>query len=143
MNKLFYKLMLLVAVLSAGLPVCAASFTTGGLSYNIISASGRTVEVTKNTYYQGDIVIPPSVSYGGKSYKVVAIGDMAFNDNKDVTSLVIPSSVDTIKYCAFGGCSGIKTITIKSISTNRCHFIRDSYARQAVTAIKSMIINPR
>ena len=113
MNKLFYKLMLLVAVLSAGLPVCAASFTTGGISYNIISASGRTVEVTKNTYYQGDIVIPPSVSYGGKSYKVVAIGDMAFNDNKDVTSLVIPSSVDTIKYCAFSGCSGIKTITIE------------------------------
>lgn len=84
--------------------------------------------------YTGDVVIPETVTYEGKTYRVTAIGNHAFRDCSEVTSITIPESVDsigayafrytnltaitipesvtTISGAAFQGCTGLTSIDI-------------------------------
>lgn len=62
--------------------------------------------------YKGDIVIPESIDYDGKSYKVNTIGEGAFYYCSDIQSISIPRSVEKIEDYAFAGCEGIKAISI-------------------------------
>ena len=54
--------------------------------------------------YSGDVVIPETVEYKGRTFKVVAIGDATFYRCADLNSVTIPSSITIIKD-AFEGCS--------------------------------------
>ena len=54
--------------------------------------------------YKGSVVIPESVIYDGETYPVTFIGDLAFCDCSDLTSVTIPESVTTIASGAFSGC---------------------------------------
>lgn len=73
---------------------------TGGLWFNI---------------YEGDIVIPSQTPDG---YTVVAIGDEAFarlttdENERSITSVVIPNTVKTIGNRAFGSCYRLTSVTI-------------------------------
>ncbi len=83
--------------------ICAEVFIpTEGLSYELSNGSYYTV-TGRGTSTATDIVIP-SV-YEGKP--VSAIGDSAFYDCADLTSVVIPDSVHTVENYAFYGCSGV------------------------------------
>ena len=62
--------------------------------------------------YSGDIVIPQTVYYNGKSYPVTSIGGSAFYGCSGLTSITIPNSVPSIGAYAFYGCSGLTSITI-------------------------------
>ena len=55
-----------------------------------------------------DIVIPSTY----KNESVLAIGDRAFVDCKQITSVVIPSGVSVIGRSSFTGCSNMKSITL-------------------------------
>ena len=49
------------------------AFEVDGLLFNITSETNQTVEVTNKDFngnYQGEIVIPESIVYNGKTYKV-------------------------------------------------------------------------
>ena len=63
----------------------------------------------------GDIVIPPSVSYEGRTYAVTSIDYNAFY-NKDVTSVIIPEGVTYIGYSAFNSDTLI-SVTLPSTLT--------------------------
>ena len=73
-----------------------------GVYYNF---NGDEAEVTFNDKkkYIGDIIIPESVNYNGKTYKVTIIGRQAFS-HCNISSCYIPSSVKIIKGEAFQGC---------------------------------------
>ena len=62
---------------------------------------------------QGEIVIPKSLPdrYGGY-YPVTGIGAYAFDQCRDITSVIIPDSVTSIGDYAFYGCDGLQSITI-------------------------------
>ncbi len=60
----------------------------------------------------GDLVIPDSVVYEGKTYAVGHIYSYAFIDCSGLTSVTIPNTVKTIGYFAFENCSGITSLTI-------------------------------
>ena len=72
--------------------------------YNIPSSSDLTVAVTYqgtscsvySNEYTGDVTIPESVSYGGKTYSVTSIGDWAFYGCSGLTSVTIPNCVTYI-----------------------------------------------
>ena len=72
-----------------------------GIYYNLIT-KGNIAEVTSNpNKYTGSIVIPESVTYGGKDYGVTSIGSNAFNECRGLTSVTIPHSVTSIGNYAF------------------------------------------
>ena len=88
-----------------------------GVSYVVTSKDGKNPTVT----YSGNqdkkaktITVPSTVTIDGVTYKVTAIADNAFKNNKKVTKVVIPSNIITIGKNAFNGCSKLKTIQIKS-----------------------------
>lgn len=76
------------------------------------SISNRSVEVawTPESYY-GNITIPSTVTYNGKKYKVTGIGDKAFLNATNVTSLTLPNSITYIGKSGIYN-TGITTITL-------------------------------
>ena len=71
----------------------------------------------KNSY-TGNISIPESFTYQGKTYRVVGINEDAFNGCAGLTSIIIPNSVTSIGESVFYGCSGLTSITIPNSVTS-------------------------
>ena len=68
--------------------------------------------------YQGNVVIPASVSYAEKNYPVTSIGGSAFAYCSGLTSVTIPNSVTSIGSWAFFGCDGLTSVTIGNSVTS-------------------------
>ena len=71
-----------------------------------------------NSEYSGNVIIPPSIVYNGNFYSVTSIGEGAFCDCCNLTSVTIPNSVTSIGNSAFQGCSGLTSISIPSSVTS-------------------------
>ena len=81
-----------------------------GIHYTL---NGSYAEVqSKKEKYRGEVIIPASVSYSGKTYSVTSIGDAAFYDCENLNSVVIPTSVRKIGNNAFYGCK-LRNVLIK------------------------------
>ncbi|MGM9747082.1 MAG: leucine-rich repeat protein [Paludibacteraceae bacterium] len=102
-----------------------AADCSGGIYYNFDDAN-LTAQVTyRGSYanaftneYTGDVVIPTTVTYDGKTYSVTSIGEGAFWDCTGLTSVTIPNSVTSIGYSAFYDCSGLTSVTIPNSVTS-------------------------
>lgn len=128
------------ALMALAMPAVALASETsvGGIYYNFDSAS-QTAEVTfkgKTRYtagtYQGDIVIPQTVSYEGATYRVTSIGDHAFASSPRLKKVVVSNSVETIGYNAFVGCTGLESVVFAEPSRVR------QIARQAFLACRKL-----
>lgn len=62
--------------------------------------------------YSGEIVIPSTVEYNSNTYKVTAIGFMAFCNCSSLTSVFIPNSITTIGQESFACCTNLLSISI-------------------------------
>ena len=105
----------------------AHQFEVDNIYYNIIDENS--VEVTYYSeahtmgdykelqLYSGKVVIPPTVTYEGRTYKVTTIGYKAFALCL-ITSVSIPSSVTSIEGNAFYQCYKLKNIVIPSSVTS-------------------------
>ena len=118
------KILLSLFALCAASSLWAYDFQSGLLYYNKL-AGDSTVEVTYQIYDENysDLTattIPETVTYNGKTYTVVAIGNWAFADrpqyfsaneiNNTLKLINIPKTVKTIGSYAFYGCVALKTI---------------------------------
>lgn len=102
-------------------------FDVDGIYYKILE-NGNEVSVTYKTYYYsshtanyesdytGDVVIPATVTFNGKTFQVTEIGDHAFYQRRSVTSITIPSSVTAIRWDAFSFCTGLTRVNITDIA---------------------------
>jgi hypothetical protein len=72
------------------------------------AVSGNTAYVTSSPNASGAIVI--NSAYEGKT--VTSIGDYAFSDCTNLTSVMIPDSVISIGQQAFGNCTALTSVTI-------------------------------
>ena len=74
--------------------------------YYSFSGNRATVTYRDEWYdsYKGDLIIPESVSYNGKTYSVTSIGDLAISNCTSLNSITIPNSVTTIEKRAFYHC---------------------------------------
>ncbi|MGN0186933.1 MAG: leucine-rich repeat protein [Paludibacteraceae bacterium] len=68
--------------------------------------------------YIGDLVIPESVTYNGKTYTVTKIGYQALRGCRDLTSITIPNSITSIDGQAFYDCSSLTSVTIPNSVTS-------------------------
>jgi len=77
-------------------------FKYNNLHYKILSE--KTVEVTGEvrSVCKGRVEIPNIVKHNDKTYKVVGIGVAAFNNQKKLTEVVIPKTIQYIEKQAFG-----------------------------------------
>ena len=156
LNFLLSLLLLFVATSAS-----AYDFEVDGIYYNI-NGNEATVTYQGNWYpsdiekYKGDVMIPESVTYNGVTRAVTAIGQNAFWNCHDLTSVmignrvtsiggmafagcdkltsvIIPNSVITIEREAFAGCIGLANLTIgNSVATI------DSYAFTGCSALTSV-----
>ncbi len=103
----------------------AYGFRTDGIFYNILSeddliceVTGRYTDSSNVDAYTGNVVVPETTTYLGKTYSVVAIGDHAFCYCSNLTEVTIPDAVTSIGSCAFYNCSNISAITIPDAVTS-------------------------
>jgi len=118
MKKHLIALITFVAALFAATPKAAAyDCEVDGIYYSRISTtelevSNKVFSDQNRTAYSGAITIPATVTYNGKTFNVVSIGDYAFRDCSSLTSVTIPSSITEIKSFAFFNCSAIANLNI-------------------------------
>ena len=90
-------------------------FSNNGISYKI--GKNLTVTVVSGyTKYVGDIVIPSQVDFIGKTYSVTSIDKSAFEDCTGLTSVKIPSSIQSIGLDAFDGTTNLTAVHISDIA---------------------------
>ena len=112
MKQKITKSVLMAFMLLVSVTANAYDVEIDGIFYNL--SGGRAI-VTYDTYghssYDGDIVIPSSVTYNGREYTVKEINSFAF-EQSTVTSVVIPNTVTSIGKYAFQGCSSLTSFNI-------------------------------
>lgn len=85
-----------------------------GLFYNL-DPINKVAEVTSgNNYYKGAINIPSIIEYAGTTYSVVSIGDEAFNNCDEISSMKMPNSIVHIGMSAFEDCRSMKSIQLSN-----------------------------
>ena len=111
---------------SGKLTIIAMKFVSGGESskdeddaatYQITSTgkdvgTTPTVAIVDDKDVGGAFAIPEAVTYHNTNYKVTEINESAFENNKYLTEVSIPSSITNIGDKAFKGCSNLKSITV-------------------------------
>ena len=97
------------------LPLIAHAYDAkiDGICYNFSDDEATVTYHDKSgNSYSGAIVIPESVTYSGKTFRVTSIGHSAFSSCSSLTAVTIPESVTNIDIGAFYGCSGLASIAI-------------------------------
>lgn len=83
---------------------------------------GERLGIGSSSNYSGNVTIPETVTYNGKTYSVTSISEYAFAGCRNLTSVIIPNSVTSIGERAFNDCSGLTSvnipITVSSIGNN-------------------------
>lgn len=112
MKKIFTTSLLgLLLTLLSTATASAYDFNISGIHYTIKSLDDMTVEIEGgDDTISGALNIPATITYKGRELKVASIGENAFGSNKKITSVSLPSTVDSIKMMAFWTCNNIKAI---------------------------------
>lgn len=119
----------ILAIVVAGLLISQRNsdchdFECNGIYYRIVDDISDIVKVTYKgkdweSYdheYSGTVVIPDSLTYRNRTYRVTEIDDYAFSGCSEMTSVSIPASVWYIGREAFSGCEALKEIHISNLS---------------------------
>lgn len=120
--KQLIKLSLLTLALLMPAVATAEDFAVDGIYYNI---NGDEATVTykgaspSSTFYEyiGDVTIPATVTWEGTTYPVTAIGEGAFSNCSEVTSVSIPNSVIDLGDNTFFSCKKLTSIVIPNSVT--------------------------
>ncbi|WP_134391448.1 leucine-rich repeat domain-containing protein [Flavobacterium psychrophilum] len=97
----------------------AQTFTANRIKYTVTSSTAPfTVKVARNANFTGAAEIPEIVTYNSKNYIVTAIGESAFIQCNNLTSVTIPNSVTTIGDYVFADCPGLTSVTIPNSVTS-------------------------
>lgn len=105
------RLLSLLGMLIVALSTFAQTFTVDDLTYYVTSTTDKTVRVSDGKNATGDVVVPEVVTYNDIEYSVTEIGSQAFSQNKNITSVSMPS-VTSIGSSAFYYCSSLFCIAI-------------------------------
>ena len=88
-------------------PLTVSAATYGDFEYTL--EDDYTCTITKYNGSAANVTIPSEID----GYKVCGIGDYAFQSS-NMKSVYIPDTVTFLGFCAFNGCSSLKTVSIGS-----------------------------
>ena len=135
MKSFTKQIVVLAMALLVSVQVSAYDFEVGGLYYNVVSIQDMTAEVTNgDNRYSGDVVIPETVVYKGRTLSVIGMEKSAFSGSS-ITSVVIPNSVTSIEKGAFQSCSSLASVVIPNSVT-----IIGEYAFNGCSSLASVVI---
>lgn len=116
----------IIAAMLASSSAYPHDFVVGGIAYDILENGTLSVThkqggkwdasktVNSELCYKGIVEIPKNVVYKGKRYRVSEIGRNAFYSCNQLTSVVIPEGVQTIREEAFSMNKGLSSLHIPS-----------------------------
>lgn len=109
MKKRIFSVLAAMVLLCACLPLCAVSVsaeTHGVFTYTV---GFKGVTITKcNSSVSGPVEVPATID----GMPVVAIGEYAFDDCIQMSSVVLPEGLTTIARSAFDGCFNLASVNI-------------------------------
>ena len=129
---------LLMSIMSVS--AFAADAVVDGIAYYFIDESLE-AQVARNSGnpYSGDIIIPETVDYDGKTYSVTSIGQDAFENCNGLTTVTIGNNVTHINKWAFYHCKGLTSVTFgNSVQTIDVAAFYGCSALTSVTIPKSV-----
>ncbi len=120
-------------------------FVVDGIKYSTNEDNISVSVTSSDNKYQGDIVIPSTVTYNEKSYSVTSIGHDAFMYSSGLTSVTIPSSVTSIDFFAFTFCPDIVSLIVDKEnkvydSRDNCNAIIESQSNTLVVGCMNTVI---
>ena len=140
------KKLILSLLLFSGTMLCHAyyDFLANGLAYKV-NSDGKSVTVTCvedawnwktwNNYENDTIEVSASVSDGDNTYTVTAVGDRAFNNCHNLTSVILPNTVKALGSYSFSCCDKLEDISLpEGLETI------DSYAFFNCPKLKKIVI---
>ncbi|MDE6741603.1 MAG: leucine-rich repeat domain-containing protein, partial [Muribaculaceae bacterium] len=98
--------------------VAGDDFEYQGLKYTVLDAEARTCETKEGTEttpgnsFEGDLVIPETVSDGTNEYSVTRVGIYGFKGCNNIRSLTLPISLTEIGEEAFMNCTGLTSLDL-------------------------------
>ena len=120
--------------------------TINSLTYTITDEEKRQVELFE---YEGDkpegtLVIPATVTIGGKEFSMTSIGNSVFSDCSSLQSVTIPNSVTNIGDNAFSWCEKLQSVIIPESVTSigeecfrYCTSLQSVIIPESVTSIEN------
>ena len=113
--KLPQKLIaLFIILISISTHSVFAQIKVGHIYYSIINDGEVSVTYCQGKNYKGDIVIPETIVYKKKTYKVTKISSYAFKKS-DITSITLPNTITSIGDEAFYECGELQAIHISDL----------------------------
>lgn len=139
MTHLIKFIILLLAVILPA-TVTAHDFELDGIYYIIDGTNATVTSPPSNNKYIGEVAIPSSVTYNGKTFSVTSIGDYAFYGCSSLTSITIPSSVTSIGEWAFNGCDVLTCVNIMDL-TSWCSILFNDYDSNPLRYAHHLFLN--
>lgn len=102
MKQQIISLALFMLMISNITKAFGADFEVNGICYDVISFEEMTAGVTyKNGLYKGEVVIPETVVYNNRSFRVMKILSSAFEHCMELISVSLPNTITEIHSNAF------------------------------------------
>lgn len=112
MNKFFTKLGMIVAFVLSFLSASAYHIEVDGIYYSVSDFPLGCSVVSGDAEYEGEVIIPSTVTFNSETIPVVGISERAFRGCRSLMSVTIPDSVTRIGKEAFSNCISLMSITI-------------------------------
>lgn len=107
MKKFLLSCLAVAGMFFSGNAQTPVTFVVDGTTYEVTSST--TVSISEGNTTAAEVVIPETVSNGGTTYTVTAVGERAFN-YAEATTITLPNTVTEIGYC---GIYNTKATTIQ------------------------------
>lgn len=102
------KTILFILVAISIQSVKAQDFAFDGIYYVVTDYAGKKASVQANlSKYQGDIVIPTTVTYADRDYTVTGIKEHSFQKCSELNSIELPNTIESIGNYAFLDCTSL------------------------------------